>query len=264
MLSQKEHQTLSMDIICLIATFLSLVPSIFKAERTGSSIIRGHEAKPHSHPYMAYIVDRVEKRTCGGFLVREDFVMTAAHCNGQSLIVLLGAHNLKHKEPSQVFLEVEQSFPHPNFNIENATNDIMLLKLKNQAALNSNIKVLALPDCEVDLEKKTPCVICGWGNTVSQKIKMPQTLQEANVTIISRKKCNKRWDGGITETMICTKSRVVGCKGDSGGPLVCNGVAQGIISFGPKNCGVKHFPGVYTRITAYKAWIESIMKSREH
>uniref|UniRef100_A0A5F9DG21 Granzyme H n=1 Tax=Oryctolagus cuniculus TaxID=9986 RepID=A0A5F9DG21_RABIT len=47
-------------------------------------IIGGHEAKPHSRPYMAYLQYWKDnrKRTCGGFLVREDFVLTAAHCHG--------------------------------------------------------------------------------------------------------------------------------------------------------------------------------------
>uniref|UniRef100_A0A8C0IWG6 Peptidase S1 domain-containing protein n=1 Tax=Chelonoidis abingdonii TaxID=106734 RepID=A0A8C0IWG6_CHEAB len=48
-------------------------------------IIGGQEAKPHSRPYMAYLdIQREDKRIlCGGFLVAENFVLTAAHCNGK-------------------------------------------------------------------------------------------------------------------------------------------------------------------------------------
>uniref|UniRef100_A0A8C3FZQ8 Peptidase S1 domain-containing protein n=1 Tax=Chrysemys picta bellii TaxID=8478 RepID=A0A8C3FZQ8_CHRPI len=48
-------------------------------------IIRGQEAQPHSRPHMAYLdtLDADEKSRCGGFPVLENFVLTAAHCNGR-------------------------------------------------------------------------------------------------------------------------------------------------------------------------------------
>uniref|UniRef100_A0A8C5NLN9 Peptidase S1 domain-containing protein n=1 Tax=Junco hyemalis TaxID=40217 RepID=A0A8C5NLN9_JUNHY len=39
-------------------------------------IVGGHEARPHSHPYMAYL-KIVEHGYCGGFLVAPDWVMSA-------------------------------------------------------------------------------------------------------------------------------------------------------------------------------------------
>lgn len=51
--------------------------------------------------------------------------------------------------------------------------------------------------------------------------------------------------------------------GDSGGPLMSEGLAGvterftliGLVSFGPRTCGVSNFPGVYTRISSYASWI---------
>uniref|UniRef100_A0A8C0W6I5 Peptidase S1 domain-containing protein n=1 Tax=Castor canadensis TaxID=51338 RepID=A0A8C0W6I5_CASCN len=47
-------------------------------------IIGGREARPHSRPYMAYLQIQTPEglRVCGGFLVREDFVMTAGDSGG--------------------------------------------------------------------------------------------------------------------------------------------------------------------------------------
>uniref|UniRef100_A0A8C3F5P9 Peptidase S1 domain-containing protein n=1 Tax=Chrysemys picta bellii TaxID=8478 RepID=A0A8C3F5P9_CHRPI len=47
-------------------------------------IIGGREAEPHSRPYMAFVeIKKGENQSnmCGGFLIREDVVVTAAHCN---------------------------------------------------------------------------------------------------------------------------------------------------------------------------------------
>ena len=53
------------------------------------------------------------------------------------------------------------------------------------------------------------------------------------------------------------------CNGDSGGPLMSlkqdNGEVRwysvGVVAFGPSQCGMAGWPGVYTRTTHYLRWI---------
>nr|XP_020767247.1 granzyme B-like isoform X3 [Odocoileus virginianus texanus] len=109
---------------------LLLVAFLLTPRAKAGEIIGGHEAKPHSRPYMAYLQYRIQddKMMCGGFLVRQDFVLTAAHCNGSSISVTLGAHNIKQRERTQQVIRVRRAIPHPGYNSKDLSNDIMLLK----------------------------------------------------------------------------------------------------------------------------------------
>ncbi|XP_031218016.1 granzyme F-like isoform X4 [Mastomys coucha] len=106
-------------------------------------IIGGHEVKPHSRPYMAhvkFVKFNGNRSSCGGFLVRDYFVLTAAHCNGSSMTVTLGVHNIKAKEETQQIIPVEKAIPHPAFNSAAHTSDIMILKGDSGGPLVCNNK----------------------------------------------------------------------------------------------------------------------------
>ncbi|XP_039389031.1 trypsin I-P1-like isoform X3 [Mauremys reevesii] len=133
----------------------------------------------------------------------------------------------------------------------------MLIKLASAATLNSYVNTIALPTSCVTTG--TQCLISGWGNTLSSGTNFPDLLQCVKAPVLSSSQCSSAYQGKITSNMICIGYLEGGkdsCQEDSGGPVVCNGVLQGIVSWGT-GCALKGYPGVYTKVCNYVSWIQN-------
>ncbi|XP_044518086.1 granzyme B-like [Gracilinanus agilis] len=235
------------------------------SDSRAGEIIGGREAKPHSRPYMAYLTyfDKNGKNMrCGGFLVEKKFLLTAAHCWGSSMNIILGAHNIKKPEKTQQRIPVLRTIPHKEYNKKTFNNDIMLLQLKKMARLNHAVGLLALPQKAVKVKPRTRCIVAGWGKTL--KTQASDTLQEVELKVRSEYECMEKYPQHYNHsTQMCVGDPNVqkaSFQGDSGGPLVCDGVAQGIVSYGFKNGSS---PRVFTRISSFLPWIKQTMKTLE-
>ncbi|XP_021234306.1 mast cell protease 1A-like [Numida meleagris] len=240
---------------CPLLLALLLLLSCPRADGSAlrGQIVGGHEAKPHSHPYMAFL--KLRNSSCGGFLVARDWVMTAAHCLDGNITAILGAHDISEPERSQQVRGVLKYHVHPAYNPNTFANDIMLLKLTAKATLNKYVHPIALPRTSSDLPTGTSCTIAGWG--LIDKDKATSKLFETEVSIYSRRKCVLFYPQ-LNDGMVCAGSFHElrdSSQGDSGGPLVCNKIAQGVVSFGHDNP-----PGVYARIANYLPWIKKTMR----
>ncbi|CAH6830662.1 cathepsin G [Phodopus roborovskii] len=242
---------------------LLLIFILLRGDEAGR-IIGGREARPHSHPYMAFLLIQTPegRGACGGFLVREDFVMTAAHCWGSSINVTLGAHNIQSPERSQQQVPVLRAIPHPDYDPQTISNDIMLLQLRSRIRKTRAVRPVALPRTTNQLRPGDLCTVAGWGR-VSQN-RGTNVLQEVQLRVQRDRKCSDRFDTYNSQTQICVgnpRERKSAFRGDSGGPLVCNNVAQGIVSYGDRNGNP---PAVFTKIQSFIPWIKSTMRLLRH
>uniref|UniRef100_A0A8C6HE95 Granzyme C n=1 Tax=Mus spicilegus TaxID=10103 RepID=A0A8C6HE95_MUSSI len=226
-------------------------------------IIGGNEISPHSRPYMAYyefLKVGGKKMFCGGFLVRDKFVLTAAHCKGSSMTVTLGAHNIKAKEETQQIIPVAKAIPHPDYNPDDRSNDIMLLKLVRNAKRTRAVRPLNLPRRNAHVKPGDECYVAGWGK-VTPDGEFPKTLHEVKLTVQKDQVCESQFQSSYNRANeICVgDSKIKGAsfEEDSGGPLVCKRAAAGIVSYGQTDGSA---PQVFTRVLSFVSWIKKTMK----
>ncbi|XP_077463679.1 serine protease 57-like [Stigmatopora argus] len=223
-------------------------------------IVGGRDAPPHSRPYMASL-QLQGQHICGGSLIKEDFVLTAAHCMVQSpLTVVLGVDYLDKNESTKQVFTIIRYIPHPDY--DRHRNDIMLLKLNGSATLTDAVQLIAPKRRRVG--RRSSCITAGWGD-IGDNMTLSNTLQEVNVTLLSQRTCRRRWPSApIFRSMVCgTGSRAFQgfCSGDSGGPLICGNETAGVASFSGQRCGNPRTPDVYMRVSSFIDWISSVLNS---
>lgn len=183
--------------------------------------------------------------------------------------VILGAHNIKYSEPTQVHIEGKDLIIHELYNRTSFENDIALIRLETPAPFNEVIKPVILPSKSETHRDYTNLrsTSIGWGLTHDKTnpsiLDMSSVLQAVNLTVTTLEPCLEFNDNEynivfITEKNICTSGyRAKGsCEGDSGSPLLYHGKQIGIVSIGPSQCEAC-YPSVYTHVGKFLDWIES-------
>ncbi|XP_058616102.1 granzyme B(G,H)-like [Onychostoma macrolepis] len=251
-----------MTIISLLL-LTSLLPHLTFTARVNVGIVNGQEATPHSRPYMVSLQEDKE-HVCGGFLISDEFVLTAAHCRDKKkkLTVVVGAHNLKNENEGSVRIGVKSYHQHPDYCCDSHLNDIMLLRLEKKVKQSKTVNMISLIKNKKDTESGTVCSVAGWGSLRTNG-SASDCLMEAKVKIKNNTECERRWEGIYSVSkMMCAYSHGGSCNGDSGGPLVCGDTAVGVTSFGYElRCNALKKPNVYTKISAYVPWIYKIIRN---
>jgi len=229
-------------------------------------IVGGSTSSAGDWPFLVGIF-RNGSFHCCGTIISSKWILTAAHCfhTYQLYVYEIQAGMLRRFSwsPYEQTRQVLEVFVHEGYDSTIFKNDIALLKLENELSLSKWISpaCLASPDKSHDPKPKQECTVIGWGN-LAESTQGPDHLQQVSLPVIES--CAETF--ASNNEQICAGLPQGGkdaCQGDSGGPFVCKNsegrnMICGVVSFG-KGCARPMNPGVYTRVSYFRHWIDSVI-----
>uniref|UniRef100_A0A671NZK3 Transmembrane protease serine 9-like n=1 Tax=Sinocyclocheilus anshuiensis TaxID=1608454 RepID=A0A671NZK3_9TELE len=258
----------------MFALLLSL--SVCGRPPLNTRIVGGQDALAGAWPWQASL-HTSSGHFCGGSLINNEWVLTAAHCfakitSSAALTVYLGRRTQEGVNANEQSRSVSEIIKHPGYIISTNDNDVALLHLSSPVTFTDFIRPVCLASSSSTFFNRTVSWVTGWGNIKTDvSLPSPQTLQEVQVPVVGNRQCkclNKNF-ASITDNMICAGLLEGGkdsCQGDSGGPMVSKQgslwVQSGVVSFG-KDCALADFPGVYARVSKYQSWINEKITSNQ-
>jgi hypothetical protein len=254
-------------------------------------VLNGKASVYGAWPWLAsiYIKDYLSddfKLSCGGTLVSDRWIITAAHCvyhyhlDKKRIIVKVGDYYRHLEDPYEEAFELDEredivfgdSSNSKPYNPWKEDNDIAMMKLNRTIKFNRYVRpVCLLKPIHHNSDKLTSpgsrATVVGWGYYVVAESKLALIPLETTLSIMNNSVCSGKIGRTLTENMICAKGiNTDACPGDSGGPLMCQAEDNrfslcGIVSFGKSDsCDADGYGG-YTRTFKFLDIIKSKITS---
>jgi len=252
------------------------IPALPLEQQVGiGRIVGGTEAADGEFPFqvsLRSIGALGSTHFCGGSIIDEWWVLTAAHCcagkRPGGVHVVAGGIKLNNFENEEEPRNLEQVISHPAYASSTISNDACLLKLKEPFEWTEFVKPIALPEPLQETAAGTEITVTGWGTLSEGGFNLPNVLHKVTMPVVSDEDCDAAYAQagyGTEENMICAgvpEGGLDSCQGDSGGPFFLDAGADstllGIVSWGI-GCGRAGYPGVYAQTSYHIDWIMETM-----
>ncbi|XP_037732686.1 chymotrypsin-1 [Drosophila subpulchrella] len=224
-------------------------------------VVGGVDSPTGFAPYQVSIMNTFGEHVCGGSILNEEWILTAAHCMEwpiQFLKIITGTLDFTH--PGAEYL-VDKSKVHCSHDKPAYHNDIALIHTAKPIVFDALTQPIRLASKGSLPKAGDKLTLTGWGSTKTWGRYSTQ-LQKIDLSYIEHDTCessvrNANWLG---EGHVCTFTHEGegSCHGDSGGPLVdANQTLVGVVNWG-EACAIG-YPDVFASVAYYQDWIEEMM-----
>ncbi|KAF5289823.1 hypothetical protein FQA39_LY14978 [Lamprigera yunnana] len=253
-------------------------------------IVYGWEEEPGKWPWhsaLYKLINGTWSFWCGGSLISEKVVLTAAHCTWtvtpQTFKVTLGKYFKEFTtiEDFTQILDISQIITQPLYQdlVGNYGSDIAIIVLNEPVTFSEFVRPVCidwtLQDLKQHLSNNTLGLVVGMG--ITENDTYSNALRSTYLPVISENICinmqQRDFKKYVTYTTFCAgwQNGTGVCNGDSGAGLVfpttdsnkVRWVLQGIVSISPRRLGTSFcnpkFFTIFTKVGVYLDWIKNII-----